>query len=227
VGASLDQPYSDFHANVTTTLSLLEFARLYAPAARIVYLSSAAVYGNVDHLPIAESVPLQPVSPYGLHKKMAEDICRSYSRYFGIATAIVRLFSVYGPGLKKQLLWDTCTKMARQEITFSGGGHETRDWLHVRDAAALLVKARDHASTDSPTVNGGTGVGVTVREIVSEICNIWQINRAPVFSTLARPGDPVHYVADSILAQKWGWQPRVDWRDGLREYVEWFRKGAA
>ncbi len=226
VGFSLDQPYADFQSNVTTTLSLLEFVRLYIPTSRVVYLSSAAVYGNASHLPIVESVPLYPVSPYGLHKKMAEEICRSYSRHFGVATAIVRLFSVYGPGLRKQLLWDACVKMARQEVTFSGGGQETRDWLHVQDAVALLAKARDHASTDSPTVNGGTGIGVTVRAIVSEVCNVWRINRAPEFSALVRRGDPAHYVADTTLASKWGWQPKTDWRDGLREYVEWFRKGA-
>ncbi len=227
VGFSLAHPHTDFQSTVATTALTLEFARLYVPAARVVYLSSAAVYGNVDHIPITESSPLRPVSPYGLHKKMAEELCRSYSCRFGVATVVVRLFSIYGPGLRKQLFWDGCKKISCQDLSFSGNGQETRDWLHVQDAVALLVEAYRHASTNSPAINGGTGVGVTVQEVITELYKAFRIASAPKFSGLTRPGDPAHYVADPTFAQRLGWWPKIKWYDGVHEYVEWFRKGGA
>ena len=104
---------------------------------------------------------MNPVSPYGVHKKIAEDLCRSYGQHFKIASCVIRLFSVYGVRLRKQLLWDECLKLSKNEITFFGTGQETRDWLHIHDVVNLLFTAAEHASSHCPTVNGGTGVGVS------------------------------------------------------------------
>src|SRR4030095_13057401 len=82
-----------------------------APAAILIYPSSAAVYGVVKQAPIGESSPIAPVSPYGLHKAMAEELCSTQSKHFGLRCAIVRFFSVYGPGSRKQLLWDLAQKI--------------------------------------------------------------------------------------------------------------------
>jgi nucleoside-diphosphate-sugar epimerase len=88
-------PVQDFPRTVQTTMDVLEFARLYFPTSKIVIPSSAAVYGVVDQLPIVEDAPQQPVSPYGFHKRIAEELARSYASFFGIQTAIIRFFSVY------------------------------------------------------------------------------------------------------------------------------------
>lgn len=223
VGFSMTHPYQDFQRTVTTTLAVLEYARLYAPRARVAYPSSAGVYGEVQRLPIAETDPLSPSSPYGVHKRLVEDLCASYARHFGIAVAVVRLFSVYGAGLRKQLLWDASQKIAAGENLFFGTGAEIRDWLHVEDAASLLIAAANHASESCPVANGGSGKGVTVREILEELYTCFGRSAAPQFSGVARSGDPPGYVADISRARQWAWHPLVEWQRGVREYAAWLK----
>ena len=162
VGVSIQRPAVDFDHTVKSTSNVLEFIRLYSPATRLIYPSSAAVYGHVTQMPINEDVHANAVSPYGLHKRMAELLCELYARQFGISIAIVRLFSIYGPGLRKQLLWDACLKYESGSTEFFGTGNEVRDWLHVSDIARLLFIAKDKASIACPIVNAGSGIGVKV-----------------------------------------------------------------
>ncbi len=226
VGLSVQQPYHDFIQTVDTAAQVLEFMRLCAPTARLVYPSSGAVYGRVAQLPITEEASLQPISPYGVHKLMAEQLCKSYAENYGLSLIVVRLFSVYGKGLRKQLLWDACQKITAGRNDFFGSGSETRDWLHVSDAAALLMVAAEHADVACPIVNGGAGMGVTVQKVLMELYDaLGQLGR-PEFNDAIRAGDPAHFQADIRHAQGWGWQPRISWQEGLREYAAWFREGA-
>src|SRR4051812_38158698 len=144
VGFSMTHPQQDFSRTVVGTLAVLEFIRQSSPQTRMVLPSSAGVYGHCETMPISIDTPLRPTSPYGFHKKMAEELCQSYARNFDVRCAIVRLFSVYGVGLRKQLLWDACQKISGNELEFFGTGKETRDWIHVDDAAALLILAAGH-----------------------------------------------------------------------------------
>ena len=222
VGFSMTHPHQDFQRTVMSTLAVLEFARLHAPRARIVYPSSAGVYGVAEKMPIAESAPARPASPYGVHKKVAEDMCFSYARHFGLGVAIVRLFSVYGTELRKQLLWDACVKIRNDGSLFFGTGGETRDWLHVDDAISLLAAAGEQASSTCPVVNGGTGAGTSTAEVLAELFKAFGRSDSPAFSGEIRPGDPLHYEADISGALAWGWRPTTGWRDGVREYARWF-----
>jgi UDP-glucose 4-epimerase len=124
------------------------------------------------------------------------------------------------------LLWDAAQKIVRGENNFFGTGEEIRDWLQVEDAAHLLITAASHASTNCPIVNGGSGDGVTVREILTELFACFARTDAPNFSGTARNGDPAGYQADITLATGWGWQPKTTWRRGLRGYADWFKSGA-
>lgn len=227
VAFSMAHPYQDYQRTVSTTLSVLEFMRLHQPKARLVIPSSAGVYGVVERLPIATDTPLRPLSPYGLHKKMAEDLCASYARHFGLQAAIVRLFSVYGIGLRKQLLWDACVKLSAGGASFGGTGRETRDWLHVDDATSLMLCAAEHATPDCPVVNGGSGAAVEIQDIVATLAAELGVPEAPSFSGHVRPGDPTHYLADIAEARAWGWTPERAWRDEVRAYADWYRSGAA
>jgi UDP-glucose 4-epimerase len=226
VGFSMTHPLQDYQRTVQTTLNVLEFMRLHSPKIRFVYPSSVAVYGNAESLPITEITPLNPVSPYGFHKKIAEDLCISYARNFGAAIAIVRLFSVYGRHLRKQLLWDACTKISRGDYTFFGSGLEKRDWLHINDAAELLLHSYDYASQKPAICNGASGVGVTVRDLLGEVFSCFGLDDEPRFSASLREGDPPKYVGNNEKARSWGWQPKTDWKEGVRDYVQWFMEGA-
>ncbi len=226
VAYSLAHPRQDFERSALTTLAVLDFARNLAPRTRLVLASSAGVYGAAKELPISVDSSLCPVSPYGLHKKIAEELFCSYGRHFDIRVAVVRLFSIYGPGLRKQLLWDACSKLARSEIEFDGTGAETRDWIHVEDAADLLIRAGECASSSGLVVNGGTGVSTSTASIVTSLARLLSPNLMPTFSGRMRAGDPQHYMADIETAKGLGWEPRQALCEGLAAYVEWFRKGA-
>ncbi|MEN6414757.1 MAG: NAD(P)-dependent oxidoreductase [Veillonellales bacterium] len=225
VSFSLNHPLQDYNRTVQTTLSVLEFARIHAPKAKIIYPSSAAVYGSVGPSPIKENSLLNPVSPYGFHKKIAEELCSSYARFFNISVAIVRLFSIYGVGLRKQLFWDACEKISRNETLFFGSGEGTRDWLHVQDAASILYTASQFASTKCPIVNGGAGRKVTIREVLSELFREFGRSDEPIFQGITRTGDPQHYLADINYLRMWGWKPQFSLFQGIRQYVEWYKDG--
>lgn len=226
VAYSLERPREDFRRTVDATLAVLDFVRLYAPAARVVLPSSAAVYGLAETLPIRVDAPLRPLSPYGVHKKMAEDLARSYAAHFGVRVAIVRLFSVYGPGLRKQLLWDACRKIRAGHARFGGDGEETRDWLHVEDAATLLADAAEAVTGDCTTLNGGTGEAVSVREVVDRL--VAALGGAGAsFTGEVRAGDPRHFLADITEAHALGWRPRHALADGIDAYAAWFREQVA
>ena len=226
VGFSMSHPDQDFQRTVATTHAVLEYARTVCPGAAIVIPSSAGVYGVAQTMPIAVGDRLDPVSPYGVHKKMAEDQCRAYGRHFGLRVALVRLFSIYGIGLRKQLMWDACGKIARDDLVFSGTGAETRDWLHVEDAADLLIEAAGHACAECPVVNGGTGEATPISAVVGALAAQLGARAAPRFSGVSRPGDPAHYQAEISGARAWGWAPKRGWRDGVRAYAAWFAQGA-
>ena len=162
VNFALQQPSQDFRRTVVTTSDVLEFVRSVSPSTVVVYPSSASVYGTIATMPIGEDAATLPISTYGTHKLLAEHLVKAYAHNFGAKASIVRFFSIYGCGLRKQLLWDACVKLAGGDEIFNGTGDEVRDWLHVEDAAELLIIAMQRASPSCPVVNGGTGTGVSV-----------------------------------------------------------------
>jgi UDP-glucose 4-epimerase len=225
VAFSISDPLADFERTVETTAHVLEYVRTFAPSCRIVYPSSASVYGTVEEFPIRQDCRAAPISQYGVHKLLAEQMVVSYARQFEISAAIVRLFSVYGCGLRKQLLWDACSKLMNRDSVFTGTGDEVRDWLHVEDASELLVSAAEHASVECPIVNGGSGVGVTVREVLIHLgFGLLQENTTPIFSGVRRSGDPSRYIADIEGSREWGWSPTRQWKEGVEEYAAWWVK---
>lgn len=228
VSFSLSHPMQDFERSVTTTMSVLEYARLADHAPRIVLISSAAVYGCTDEIRIAEDTPSRPTSPYGVHKSMAEQLCDSYCEHFGVESSVIRFFSLYGPGLRKQLLWEACRRMssakASEPLEFFGTGNETRDWLHARDAALLVRLVGEHARAGL-VVNGGTGEAVAVNDILKRLALEMGGRGTIGFNGIVRTGDPGHLCADITRACHLGWSPSVPLSDGLADYVAWFRGG--
>lgn len=216
-------PGKDFARTVALTVEVLEFIRIHSPRTVLVYPSTGAVYGSPAHFPVSESDPAAPISPYGVHKRMAEAMIESYARHFGVRAAIVRIFSLYGPELRKQLLWDACLKATRGVFTFSGTGGETRDWVAVEDAAALLFLAATQADEEAPVVNCATGIETSMRDVLAELFAALGVDEQPRFTGERRPGDLLRYAGDPTRALAWGWQPRLTWREGIRDYARWFQ----
>lgn len=226
VGLSMERPFEDFSRTVASTARLLEWLRSFAPDSRLIAVSSAAVYG-ADHTgPISEGAGLAPLSPYGHHKLMMEQLCQSYVQSFGIRCAIVRLFSVYGPNLRKQLLWDICSRLRSEQhaLTLGGKGTEIRDWTDVRDVVRLLARVAERAWRDDfDVINGGSGHGVTVANIAESLIEHWGSKTAVQFSGIARPGDPTSLLADNRRVREMNFDWRIPLERGLADYVAWFR----
>ena len=228
VGVAVVNPREDFFRTVATTAELLEWVRVDAPRARLVAVSSAAVYGSGHNGPIAEGSTLTPYSPYGYHKRIMEELCQSYASSYGLRVAIVRLFSVYGAELKKQLLWDICTRLAAgtRQLVLGGSGNELRDWTDVRDVVRALDLISSQASAEVVTINVGTGTGSSVRQIATGILRHWELPDAVDalhFSGQSRPGDPFSLVANASRLNKLGFVWEVPVEDGLAAYVRWFQ----
>lgn len=224
VANSYSNPKEDFEANVSSLLPTLEFMRLKCPNARLIYPSSAAVYGKKDDLAIKEDDLLDPISPYGYHKKVAEQICESYSKTFGLRISIIRFFSIYGPGLKKQLLWEACEKIrnSENEIEFFGTGDETRDWIHVRDASDLMYKEYEKAD-GFEIINGGSGRRTEVKSILEMLADNYGKKIKIVFNGKVKTGDPKYYLADVSKARRLDWTPKINIEKGLKEYVDYYK----
>jgi UDP-glucose 4-epimerase len=226
VGAAIANPHLDYNRTVSSTADILEFIRTECSSAALVYPSSAAVYGSTDRIPMRTTDPVQPASTYGTHKLLAEQLVQDRARQCGIHAIIVRLFSVYGEGFRKQLLWDACRKITAGHVEFFGTGNESRDWLHVSDTAELIHHAIAHASIACPIVNGASGQRTTVRAILDTLLEELSPGARPQFCGSIRPGDPLHFHADIRQALDWGWCPTVPWTVGIRRYAAWFRREA-
>ncbi len=224
VGHSMEHPLREFHRTVNSTVDVLEFIRLKYPQTKLIYPSSAAVYGDQPDIPLAEGCKSAPISQYGFYKKITEGLCESYARNFNIPVSVIRFFSIYGAGLRKQLLWDGCTKLCsgEEDVTFYGTGSETRDWLHVKDATELIyLLAQSQEEYD--VFNGGSGSRITVRKILLILAEELQTSSKICMGNESKKGDPKHYWADISKAQELGWTAQYKVADGLREYVKWFR----
>lgn len=226
VGFSMEDPHEDFQRNVPSTSAVLEYIRQSKQRPRLLFISSAAVYDAKNSRRITEADDLQPVSFYGLHKKMSEELCHFYSRWHGMPITIIRFFSLYGPGLTKQLLWDACKKLSEdtKDVSFRGTGEEKRDWLYVDDAIRLIVNLSERpGGTGVETYNGASGQSHTVREMVTRVADELGIRKRIVFNSGKSPGYPAAYLADVTMALQTGWKPLVPLNEGIQKYVQWFK----
>ena len=138
----------------------------------------------------------------------------------------MRLFSVYGPGLRKQLLWDVAQRLRAQpaRLEVGGTGEEMRDWLYIDDAVELLLKASTWAGKTVQTVNGGTGTGTTVRDTVDVLVGALGCETTQVFTGKVRAGDPHILIADTAHSNALGFQPRINLATGMQRTADWLKQ---
>jgi len=221
VPASVEQPKICHDVNGTATLNLLEAAR--ANDSRVVFASSAAIYGHPDELPIPEDAPKRPASPYGLEKLTADYYTRIYADRYGLETVNLRYFNVYGPrqtGGQYSGVISTFLDQARagEPITVEGDGEQTRDFVHVDDVVQANLRAAT-ADTIGTSYNIGTGSNITIRELAETIQAVIETD-SEIVHTDPRPGDIERSEADISKAQdELGYTPTVTVEDGLSQLV--------
>ncbi len=226
VRASLDDPLEDFDRTVGSMREAMSFLKQDSPATRLIFLSSAAVYGASHRGPIREDAHLLPISPYGLHKGMAEELAVGWARLFDLDVAVLRLFSVYGPGIRKQLLWDVTRRLCGEPaaIELFGTGDELRDFLYVDDAVRLIGLLAGAGRPDQPVLlNGGCGQACSVSSVARHLCDALEVETRVGFNGVLREGDPRSLVADIGAARALGFCPRVGLAEGLAHFAAWTR----
>ncbi|MGB8166696.1 MAG: NAD-dependent epimerase/dehydratase family protein [Chthoniobacteraceae bacterium] len=224
VGLSLENPAADFHGNTVLTFELLEALRRNAPKCRFVFLSSAAVYGNPATLPVRETDPPAPLSPYGFHKLQCEMLCAEFTRFFGVPTAVARIFSAYGPGLRKQVVWDICQRvLTNGSLPMHGTGRESRDFIHASDIACGLFALAESAPAQGEIYNLASGREVSIGELACLLLAELAPNLEATFDGRATPGDPLNWCADLSKIRALGFAPKIVFEDGLREVAQWSR----
>jgi dTDP-glucose 4,6-dehydratase/UDP-glucose 4-epimerase len=224
VGLSVQNPAQDFESNTVFTFQVLNVIKNKQPDCQYVHISSAAVYGTPLKLPIQESDPLQPISPYGWHKLHAENICKEFHLLYQIPIAILRPFSVYGPRLKKQLFWDLFQKsQSDQEIQMFGTGTETRDFIFIEDVIQFLDLLLKTNRFDASVFNIATGIATTIHEATQIFCANAAAPSRIRFNGVIKEGDPLCWQAAIDQLKKIYDIPFTDLKTGLEKTYLWMQ----
>ncbi|TQQ79347.1 NAD-dependent epimerase/dehydratase family protein [Halonotius terrestris] len=219
---SIADPLESHAVNTTGTLQVLEAARKHD--ARVVLASSAAVYGDPNSVPVAETARLNPTSPYGLNKLAVDHYARLYHELYGLETVALRYFNVYGPGQTGgdyAGVIDIFREQARsgEPITVHGDGEQTRDFVHIDDIvrANRLAAKTENVGT---AYNVGTGESVTITELAERIKRSVGSDSS-IVHTDAREGDIRHSRADVSRARAaLDYEAEVGLDEGLDTLVE-------
>lgn len=227
VGLAQKCPELEYTKTVGSTNHILEYIKNYNSGAKLIYASSAAVYGDLYSEPIKEYYNVNPISNYGQHKVEAENLCRNYHKNFGLDINIIRFFSIYGEGLKKQLLWDFSNRIMEsiheKSLHCFGTGEETRDFIHISDAL-LLIELLINKGDKFQILNGATGVETNVVDVLTLLSNELNFTGKLVFDNIIKEGDPKSLIANIDKAKELGFSPKIDWIEGMKRYVNWFRQ---
>lgn len=224
IALSMSDPQADFEASVQVTFNVLDSLRRHAPACHLIYLSSAAVYGNPPTLPIDERAPTAPLSPYGYHKLLGEQLCEAFWRIYQLPTTSVRIFSAYGPGLRRQVMWDLCQKALTQpRLTLQGSGEESRDFIHGRDVARAIYHLAQAAPGQGERYNLASGQETTIRVLAERLCAALGREIPIEFDGVIPPGTPRNWRADIGRLSATGWEPAIPLAEGVEVFAHWCR----
>ncbi len=225
VGYSYEFPEKDFELNVSLVINLLGAIKTNSPNCKFINFSSAAVYGNPKELPIKEDADLGPLSPYGYHKMLSEKLLLEYHRFFKLHTCSLRVFSAYGPGLKKQLFWDIFQKSkTNNTVRLFGTGSESRDFIYISDLVNAVDCIINKGLFTGETINVASGIETTINEAANMLANSFIPNKEIVFSGDAKEGDPINWRADTTKLVSFGFTPKYKIEQGLLEYYNWLMK---
>lgn len=222
---SFDDPVYDLQTNTQSTLLLLQFAKRVG-CQRLVYASTMSVYGDQPDKPVAEEATTTPKSFYGVGKLASEHYLRIYRQY-GIESAALRLFNVYGPGQNMDNLRQGMVSiylaqaLKNRHIHVKGSADRFRDFVYIDDVVDAFLRFETQALGEHQTFNIGTGVRTTVQDLVERICSSLPF-AVDVRYEGNTPGDMFGIRADASRArQDADWEAKVDLATGLQRMIAW------
>jgi UDP-glucose 4-epimerase len=224
VARSLVDPMTTHEVCATGTLSVLDAARQMG-VRRVIYAASSSAYGGTPGALRSESDPVAPLSPYASSKLSGELYCQSFTTVYGLETVRLRFFNIFGPRQDARSPYTgvialfAAAMLAGKRPSVQGDGLQSRDFTYVENAVQAVIRAADAPAAVGKVYNIGNGGSTTVLDLVAHLNGILGTNLAPVHAP-ARAGDVRHSQADISLArQDLGYEPRVDFVEGLRRTV--------
>lgn len=228
VRVSVRDPLADARTNVLGTIACLDAASK-ARCRRFIFASSGGtIYGEPQRIPVKESHPQQPLSPYGVAKKAGHDYLYYYSAVHGLSAVSLALANVYGPrqdpyGEAGVVAIFGGAMLSGEEATLYGDGTQTRDFVYVEDVVDAFVLAIDRGERE--VLNIGTGKQTRILDLFAELARITGYDREPSFAP-KRTGELAHIALDpSRAGEVLGWSPSTDLQAGLAKTIEWLRSG--
>ena len=229
VPRSVDDPAATHRHCVDATFTLLMAAR-DAGIKRFVYAASSSAYGDTPTLPKVEDMPTKPLSPYAVGKLVGEHYCSVFYKVFGLETIALRYFNVFGPHQDPTSQYAAAIPafvtsiLTDQSPTIYGDGEQSRDFTYIDNVVRANLLAARAEKTEGDVVNIACGKAVTVNGIVEMINDIVGKDVKAVY-TDPRPGDVKHSLADiSLAGEKIGYEPVVNFREGLEKAIRWYRE---
>lgn len=229
VPQSMQEPLDCFDVNVTGTASLLEAARKHG-VKRVVFASSAAVYGDSDAYPLSEETPLHPLSPYAASKRVDEIYGQLYTASFGVEVVGLRYFNVYGPRQRPDSQYAAAVPifirrlLDNKPVTIFGDGGQTRDLIFVGDVVRANLAAAAHPSAPGGVFNICTGNETRILDLVEILQDLFPSAPAPEFAA-PRAGDIYRSIGSpQKAAETIGFRAEVSLTDGLARTAEWMKE---
>jgi len=218
-------PEQDLLMNVTNPDRLVDAILKNSPNTLYVCLSSAAVYGNPVDLPIKEDSRLQPISSYGVNKLSHETYVSNCATEHNLKAFIVRIFSAFGNGLKKQIFWDTYQKsLTTNTITLFGIGNETRDFISIDQICKAIHHLTLNNKVNGEIYNLASGIETRISEAVHLFLSELSEDKKIVFSGETKKGDPKFWKASVEKLVKIGFIPQVNLKKELAQYAKWLKE---
>jgi UDP-glucose 4-epimerase len=227
VRRALVDPKPDAEANIVGTLNVLRLAAEHGTG-RVVFPSSAAIYGDPAIFPTPESAPIAPISPYGISKAAAELYCAFFARTRGLPAVALRYGTVYGPMANEQSEAGSITIFTRRLVDgrapmIFGDGEQTRDYVYLDDVVRANLGAIDRAPRPWAAYNVATGVETTINGVCRLLAQTVGVPFRPEYAQ-ARAGEVRRNAQDAgLIRREIGWSPRVSLEEGLARVVEAYR----
>ena len=225
ISSSVEDPLRTNEVNVRGTLNVLLAAR-DSGVRKVVFTSSASVYGDTDEVPTSEGVIPKPLSPYAVSKLAGEYYCDVFSHLYGLETTSLRPFNVYGPRQDPSSQYAGVIPLFIRSLsggevpTIDGDGEQTRDFVYVKDVVRAFIRAMEHEARGTYNIAGGRGI--SINELYRQVSGVLDVDVEPQYGE-PRPGDIMHSTADITRARRdLGFEPEYDIRRGLEETIEWF-----